>query len=75
MWKFFIYTMAAEYLSEDIIRDKAMSILGFENSETAVSGVGQLTSWKSLGFKNVQGAPDGWYLPKVDTFPAIVAEF
>ncbi len=67
--------MAAEYLSEDIIRDKAKSILGFENSETAVSGVGQLTSWKSLGFKNVQGAPDGWYLPKVDTFPAIVAEF
>ena len=67
--------MATEYLSEDVIRDKAKNILGFEDSEAAISGVGQLTSWKSLGFKNVQGAPDGWYLPKVDTFPAIVAEF
>lgn len=64
-----------DYLSEDQIRDRARDILGFQDSETALSGVGQLTSWKKLGFKNVQGAPDGWYLPKVETFPAIVAEF
>ena len=64
-----------EYISEDQIRDQAREILGFYDSEVALSGVGQLTSWKKLGFKNVQGAPDGWYLPKVDTFPAIVAEF
>lgn len=64
-----------EYISEDQIRDRAREILGFYDSEAALSGVGQLTSWKKLGFKNVQGAPDGWYLPKVDTFPAIVAEF
>ncbi len=61
MLEFPILIMATEYLSEDIIRDKAKYILGFEDSETAVSGVGQLTSWKSLGLKNVQGAPDGWY--------------
>ena len=64
-----------EYISEDQIRDRAREILGFYDSEAALSGVGQLTSWKKLGFKNVQGAPDGWYLPKIDTFPAIVAEF
>lgn len=63
------------YLSEDIIRERAREILGFSDSETALSGVGQLTSWKQLGFKGVQGAPDGWYLPKIHSFPAIVAEF
>lgn len=63
------------YLSEDIIREKGRDILGFYDSETAQSGVGQLTSWKKLGFKGIQGAPDGWYLPKIITLPAIVVEF
>ncbi len=65
----------ASYLSEDIIRDKARDILGLEDTETAQAGVGQLTSWNKLGFKNIKGAPDGWYLPNVTTFPAIIAEF
>ena len=63
------------YLSEDIIREKGREILGLYDSEAAVSGVGQLTSWKALGFKGLQGAPDGWYLPKISTLPAIVVEF
>ncbi len=65
----------ASYLSKDIIRDKARDILGLEDTETAQAGVGQLTSWNKLGFKNIKGAPDGWYLPNVTTFPAIIAEF
>lgn len=67
--------MAMSYLSEDKIREKGRDILGLYDSETALSGVGQLTSWKALGFKGIQGAPDGWYLPKISTLPAIVVEF
>lgn len=40
------------YLSEDIIREKGRDILGFYVSETAQSGVGQLTSWEKLGFSH-----------------------
>lgn len=67
--------MAHKRLTEDKVRDIARDILGFEDTETAKSGVGQLTSWTQLGFKAVKGAPDGWYLPNVTEFPAIIAEF
>ena len=62
--------------SEDQVRDDAKTILGFEDTETAKAGVGQLTSFKQLGFKG-DGAnyrPDGWYLPNETAFPAIILE-
>ena len=61
-------------LTEDQVRDKAKKILGFEDTETAKSGVGQLTTFNQLGFKGVNDKPDGWYLPNEKTFPAIILE-
>lgn len=64
--------------TEDEVRDDANKILGFEDTETAKAGVGQITSFKQLlGIKG-EGAnnrPDGWYLPNETSFPAIIAEF
>ncbi len=64
-----------EYKSEDIVREESKSILEFKDTKTAKSGVGQLTSWTKLGFKGEKGSPDGWYLPNIKTYPAIIAEF
>ena len=63
-------------LSEDQVRDKAKQILAFEDTETAQSGVGQLTSFKKLGFSGTgaNNRPDGWYLPHQTSFPAIILE-
>ena len=61
-------------MTEDAVRDKAKEILGFENTETAISGVGQLTTYNQLGFKGVNDKPDGWYLPNERHFPAIILE-
>lgn len=61
-------------LSEDKVRDLAKKILGFNDTETAQSGVGQLTSFNQLGFKGVKDRPDGWYLPNETCFPAIILE-
>ena len=61
-------------LTEDQVRDKAKDILGFEDTETATSGVGQLTTFNQLGFKGVTDKPDGWYLPNEKMFPAIILE-
>ena len=61
-------------MTEDAVRDKAKEILGFENTETAISGVGQLTTFNQLGFKGVNDKPDGWYLPNERHFPAIILE-
>lgn len=48
-------------LTEDQVRDKAKDILSFEDTETAKSGVGQLTSFKKLGFtgEGSNNRPDG----------------
>jgi type I restriction-modification system DNA methylase subunit len=62
--------------TEDQVRDDANKILGLDNTETALAGVGQLTSFAKLGFKG-EGAnyrPDGWYLPNETNFPAIILE-
>ena len=62
--------------TEDQVRDDAKKLLGFQDTESAKSDVGQLTSFKALGFKG-DGAnyrPDGWYLPNETTFPAIILE-
>ena len=61
-------------MTEDEVRDKAKKILGFDDTETAKSGVGQLTTFNLLGFKGVNDKPDGWYLPNEKHFPAIILE-
>ncbi|MBQ7444228.1 MAG: N-6 DNA methylase [Bacteroidaceae bacterium] len=66
--------MAANTLTEDKVRDMARDILGFEDSDYAISGTGQLTTFNKLGFKGVADKPDGWYLPKETSFPAIILE-
>ena len=62
--------------TEDQVRDRAKQILVFEDTETAQSGVGQLTTFKQLGFGGIgaNNRPDGWYLPNETAFPAIVLE-
>ncbi len=54
-------------LTEDQVRDKANQILRFENSDNVISGVGQLTSFNTLGeslplnpWKGNNNKPDGW---------------
>lgn len=37
-------------MTEDEVRDYAGKILGFEDSESTRSGVGQLTTFNQLGF-------------------------
>ena len=62
--------------TEDQVRDDANKILGLKDTETALAGVGQLTSFAKLGFKG-EGAnyrPDGWYLPNETNFSAIILE-
>ena len=61
-------------MTEDQVRDKAGKILDFQDTETAKSGVGQITSFNQLGFKGVKDRPDGWYLPNEKSFPSIVLE-
>lgn len=61
-------------MTEDKVRESAGKILGFEDTDTAKSGVGQLTSFNQLGFSGVKDRPDGWYLPNERSFPAIILE-
>lgn len=61
-------------MTEDKVREKAGKVLGFEDTETAISGVGQITSFHQLGFTGVKDRPDGWYLPNEKSFPAIILE-
>ena len=63
-----------EYLTEDEVRDKAKKILGLENTDDVLSGVGQLTTFNQLGFKKKLDKPDGWYLPKNKEKVAIILE-
>ena len=66
--------MAKSFLTEDEVRDKARLKLHLEETESAVAGVGQLTSFNQLGFQGVKDRPDGWYLPRETHFPALVLE-
>lgn len=61
-------------LTEDQVREMAGRILGLENTDTAISGVGQITSFNQLGFRGIKDRPDGWYLPNEKSFPAIILE-
>lgn len=66
--------MKRHYLTEDQVRDKAEYVLGLEDTETARSGVGQITTFNQLGFKGIIDKPDGWYLPNETSFPALILE-
>lgn len=64
--------------TEDEVREYAGKVLelGTVSSKEAFSGVGQITTLKSLGF-NGEGTslkPDGWYLPHDRGLVAIVLE-
>ena len=68
-------------LTEDEVRKKAADILGLVNDNSAFSGTGQITSFNQLGkhfksnpWKGNLNKPDGWYLPKKVSIPALVLE-
>lgn len=61
--------------TEDEIRDAARKVLGLYDTESALSGTGQITSFNKLGFEGVKDRPDGWYLPNDTNYPAIICEF
>lgn len=56
------------------MREYAGYVLGLENTETAQSGTGQITTFNQLGFSGISDKPDGWYLPNEKHFPAIILE-
>ena len=61
--------------TEDEVRDFAKTVLGFDDDEKNVTqGTGQITSFAQLGFKGIKDRPDGWYLPEVQSRPAIILE-
>lgn len=61
--------------TEDEVRDEAKIILGFnKKEENVVQGTGQITTFNQLGFKGINDKPDGWYLPKDFSKPAIILE-
>ena len=72
-----------KHKTEDEVRDLAKEILGFKRStKNVVMGTGQLTTFNQLDkkignpniWKGVADKPDGWYLPKDRTQPALVLE-
>ncbi|MCI1868472.1 HsdM family class I SAM-dependent methyltransferase [Bifidobacterium crudilactis] len=70
--------MSDSGMTEDEVRRKAESILGLYgiNPKIAMSGVGQITTMKQLGFVGEDASlkPDGWYLPNDRGAVALVLE-
>ena len=67
--------MNADIITEDVVRDKAKVILGFDAKEDGVlQGTGQITTFNQLGFKGNNNKPDGWYLPEDKGDVAIILE-
>ncbi len=65
----------AKRLTEDVVRDTAKHVLGFDSAEADVlQGTGQLTSFNQLGISGVSDRPDGWYLPNNKNATAIIIE-
>ncbi|WP_375659093.1 class I SAM-dependent DNA methyltransferase [Bartonella sp. MR30HLJHH] len=63
------------FKTEDMVRDEAAKILGFDSIEDGVKqGVGQITTFKQLGIISSNKKPDGWYLPQYTTEVAIILE-
>ena len=48
--------------------------LDLNYTESALSGVGQITTFNQLGFKGVIDKSDGWYLSNNKGFPSIILE-
>lgn len=68
-------------LTEDEVRQQAKKVLNFNDDEQAISDTGQLTTFNQLGdklnineWKGISDKPDGWYLPKNPTKPALILE-
>lgn len=64
----------SKFKTEDEVRTEAGQVLGFCDTDNCRSGVGQLTTFNQLGFRGVSDKPDGWYLPKNKSEPAIILE-
>lgn len=63
------------FKTEDIVRDEAKILLGFDKQEKDVKqGTGQITTFNQLGFNGIIDKPDGWYLPNDASKPAIILE-
>ena len=65
------------YKPEDVVRDELRNILGLSNPSTKQSGVGQLYTFKQLGFTDkliTSKKPDGWFLPINNYDVAIICE-
>ena len=61
--------------TEDIVRDEAKILLGFDRQEKDINqGTGQNTTFNQLGFNGITNRPDGWYLPNDASKPAIILE-
>lgn len=60
--------------TEDQVRDEARELLNLYATNSAISGVGQITSFNKLGFTGVSDKPDGWYLPNNTNEVAIILE-
>lgn len=67
--------MNKNIITEDIVRDHAKIILGFDAEEDGIQqGTGQITTFNQLGFKGNNNKPDGWYLPEDKGDVAIILE-
>lgn len=67
--------MNKNIITEDIVRDHAKIILGFDAEEDGIQqGTGQITTFNQLGFKGNNNKPDGWYLPDDKGDVAIILE-
>ena len=64
----------SDLLTEDQVRDRAKEILGLEDTDSVRAGVGQLTTFNQLGFQGENRRPDGWYLPRDRSLPALIIE-
>ena len=63
------------FKTEDIVRDEAKILLGFDKQEKEVQqGTGQITTFNQIGFNGIVDKPDGWYLPNDVSKPAIILE-
>ena len=61
--------------TEDVIRNEAREILGFNEAEQNIQqDCGQITTFNQLGFAGVSDKPDGWYMPNDVSQPAIILE-
>lgn len=76
-WNMGLYSQYNQERTEDIVRDSAKLILGFDKEEKDIKqGTGQDTTFNMLGIcgEGCNHKPDGWYLPKNKYEVAIIFE-